>query len=124
MWMRSRYMLRVNFGSLLDVTIDDRLSWSHHLIDVKMNFVHELNPLKWSSFLRRNALLDLYFKIILYYHQFYMDWSLGAAALLLTFNILWKYLTLGQPEYYTTCPEICLLRNYSDIRTGILNALL
>ena len=98
MWMRSRYMLRVNFGSLLDVTIDDRLSWSHHLIDVKMNFVHELNPLKWSSFLRRNALLDLYFKIILCYHQFYMDWSLGTAALLLTFNILWKYLTLGQPE--------------------------
>ena len=41
--MRSRYMLRVNFGSLLDVTIDDRLSWSHHLIDVKMNFVHKLN---------------------------------------------------------------------------------
>ena len=37
-------MLRVNFGSLLDVTIDDRLSWSHHLIDVKMNFVHKLNP--------------------------------------------------------------------------------
>ena len=120
MWMRSRYMFRVNFGSLLDVTIDDGLSWSHHLLDVKMNFVHKLNPLKR----RRNALLDLYFKIILYYHQFYMDWSLGAAALLLTFNILWKYLTLGQPEYYTTCPEICLLRKYSDIRTGILNALL
>ena len=37
-------MLRVNFGSLLDVTIDDRLSWSHHLIDVKTNFVHKLNP--------------------------------------------------------------------------------
>ena len=44
MWLRSRYMLRVNFGSLLDVTIDDRLSWSHHLIDVKTNFVHKLNP--------------------------------------------------------------------------------
>ena len=62
--------------------------------------------------------------IILIYHQFYMDWSLGAAALLRTFNILWKYLTLGQPEKYTTCPEICLLRKYTDIRTGILNALL
>ena len=96
--MRSRYMLRVNFGSLLDVTIDDRLSWSHHLIDVKTNFVHKLNPPEMEFVLRRNALLDLYFKIILCYHQFYMDWSLGTAALLLTFNILWKYLTLGQPE--------------------------
>ena len=42
--------------------------------------------------------MDLYFKIILYYHQFYMDWPLGAAALLRTFNILWKYFTLGQPD--------------------------
>ena len=93
-------MLRVNFGSLLDVTIDDRLSWSHHLIDVKTNFVHKLNPPEMEFVLEKKRPIgpDLYFKIILCYHQFYMDWSLGTAALLLTFNILWKYLTLGQPE--------------------------
>ena len=50
---------------LLDVTIDERLSWSHHLPDVKKNFVNKLNLLERSSFLSRNALLDLYFKIIL-----------------------------------------------------------
>ena len=50
---------------LLGVTIDDRLSWSHHLTDVKKNFVNKLNLLKRSSFLTRNAFLDLYFKIIL-----------------------------------------------------------
>ena len=50
---------------LLGVTIDDRLSWSYHLTDVKKNFVSKLDLLKRSSFLRRNALLDLYFKIIL-----------------------------------------------------------
>ena len=56
---------RVKHSRLLGVTIDDRLSWSHHLTDVKKNFINKLNPLKRSSFLRRNALLDLYFKIML-----------------------------------------------------------
>ena len=56
---------RVKHSRLLGVTIDDRLSWSHHLIDVKKNFINKLSPLKRSSFLRRNALLDLYFKIML-----------------------------------------------------------
>lgn len=55
----------VKHTRLLGVTIDDRLSWSHHLTDVKKNFVNKLNLLKRSSFLSRNALLDLYFKIIL-----------------------------------------------------------
>ena len=55
----------VKHSRLLGVTIDERLSWSRHLTDVKKNFVNKLNLLKRSSFLSRNALLDLYFKIIL-----------------------------------------------------------
>ena len=55
----------VKHSRLLGVTIDDRLSWSHHLTDVKENFANKLNLLKRSSFLCRNALLDLYSKIIL-----------------------------------------------------------
>ena len=55
----------VKHTRLLGVTIDDRLSWSHHLTDVKKNFVNKLNLLKRSKFLSRNALLDFYFKIIL-----------------------------------------------------------
>jgi len=56
----------VKHTRLLDVTIDDRLSWSHKkLTDEKKNFVNRLKLLKRSSFLSRNALLDLYFKIIL-----------------------------------------------------------
>ena len=47
---------------LLGITFDDRFSWVHHLTDVKNN---KLNLLKRSSFLNRNVLLDLYFKIIL-----------------------------------------------------------
>ena len=50
---------------LLGITFDDRLSWVHHLTDLKKNFVNKVNLLKRSSFLSRNALLDLYFKIIL-----------------------------------------------------------
>ena len=55
----------VKHSRLLGVTIDERLSWSRHLPDIKKNFVNKLNLLKRSSFLSRNALLDLYFKIIL-----------------------------------------------------------
>ena len=40
----------VRHTRLLGVTIDDRLSWSHYLTDVKKNFVHKLNLLKRSSF--------------------------------------------------------------------------
>ena len=55
----------VKHTRLLGVAIDDRRSWSHHLTDVKENFVNKVNFLKRSSFLSRNALLDLHFKIIL-----------------------------------------------------------
>ena len=56
----------VRHARLLGVTIDNWLSWSHKkLKDEKKNFVNKLNLLKRSLFLRRDALLDLYFKIIL-----------------------------------------------------------
>ena len=108
----------VKHSRLLGVTIDDRLSWSHHLTGVKKNFVNKLNLLKRSSFLSRNALLDLYFKIIL--PSVLYGLVVWAAALMQNFYILWKYFTVGQPELYTTCPEICLPRKFTDIRTGIL----
>ena len=55
----------VKHTRLLGITFDDRLSWVHHLTDLKKNFVNKLNLSKRNSFLSRNALLDLYFKIIL-----------------------------------------------------------
>ena len=55
----------VKHTRLLGITFDDRLSWVPHLIDFKRNFLNKLNLLKRSSFLSRNALLDLYFKNIL-----------------------------------------------------------
>ena len=55
----------VNHTRLLGITIDDRLSWSQHLIDVKKSFVNKLNLIKRSSFLGKEALLDLYYKVVL-----------------------------------------------------------
>ena len=55
----------VKHTRLLGVTLDDRLFCVHHLTDLKKSFVNKLKLLKRSSFLSRNALLDLNFKIIL-----------------------------------------------------------
>ena len=46
---------------LLGVTVDNKLTWSQHIFEVKKSFVNKLNLLKRSSFLPRNILLDLYF---------------------------------------------------------------
>ncbi len=50
---------------LLGVTIDNQLTWSRHILDVKKAFALKLNLIKRSRFLPKNILLDLYFKIIL-----------------------------------------------------------
>ncbi len=71
---------------LLSVNIDDRLAWSHHLTDVKKSFVNKLNLLKRSSFLRGEALLEIYFKVIL--PSILMVLSFGAVALMQQLNPL------------------------------------
>ena len=50
---------------LLGVTIDNKLTWSQHIFELKKSFVSKLNLLKHSSFSSRNILLDLCFKTIL-----------------------------------------------------------
>ena len=55
----------VTHARLLGVTIDDKLTWAQHISEVKKSFVNKLNLLKRSSFLPRNILLNLYFKVVL-----------------------------------------------------------
>ena len=62
----------VNYARLLDVTIDNKLTWSQHIFEVKKNFVNKLNLLKRSPFLPRNVLLDVYFKIICILYNLYL----------------------------------------------------
>ena len=50
----------VTHAQLLGVTIDDKLTWTQHIPEVKKSFVNKLNLLKRSSFLPRDTLLDLF----------------------------------------------------------------
>ena len=47
----------------MGVTIDEKISWSPHLTDVKNNFVNK--PPEKELVLEQNALLEVYFKITL-----------------------------------------------------------
>ena len=49
-------------SKLLGVTIDNKLTWTKHILELKRGFVNKLNLIKRSRFLPRNSLLDLYFK--------------------------------------------------------------
>ena len=48
----------------MGVTIDNKLNWIQHIMEVKKGFVCKLNMLKRSRFLPKQSLLDLYFKVI------------------------------------------------------------
>ena len=55
----------VNKSRLLGVTVDDRLTWSPHLSEVKKSFANKLNLLRKSKFLPKSVLEQFYFSIIL-----------------------------------------------------------
>jgi len=55
----------VSHSRLLGITIDDRLTWSNHINEVKKSFANKLNLLKRSRFLPTSMSLDLYHKVIL-----------------------------------------------------------
>ena len=50
-------------SKLLGVTIDNKLTWTKHISELKRGFVNKLNLIKRSRFLPRNSLLDLYFTV-------------------------------------------------------------
>ena len=51
-------------SKLLGVTIDKKLTWTKHILELKRELVNKLNLVKRSRFLPRNSFLDLYFKVI------------------------------------------------------------
>ena len=65
---------------LLGVTVDNKLTWSQHIFEVKKSFVNKLNLLKRSSFLPRNILLDLYFNPRTYKHINTPPWYKGGGG--------------------------------------------
>ena len=50
---------------MLGLTVDHKLTWDAHLIDVKKSFANKLDLLKRSRFLPKSVLRDFYFKVIL-----------------------------------------------------------
>ena len=55
----------VNKSWLLGVTVDDRLTWSPYLSEVRKSFTNKLNLLIKSKFLPKSVLEQLYFSVIL-----------------------------------------------------------
>lgn len=52
----------VSRSRLLGVTVDNKLTWSHHNLEVKKDFANKFSLIEKSRFLHKNTLLDLYFK--------------------------------------------------------------
>ena len=52
-------------GRLLGMTVDEKLTWTPHMLELKKSFAKKLGLLKKSRFLPRSVRQDLYFKVIL-----------------------------------------------------------
>ena len=50
---------------VLGLTVDHKLTWDAHLMDVKKRFANKLDLLKRSRFLPKSVLRDFYFKVII-----------------------------------------------------------
>ena len=55
----------VSKSRLLGMTVDEKLTWTPHMLELKKSFAKKLGLLKKSRFLPRNVCQDLYFKVIL-----------------------------------------------------------
>ena len=50
---------------LLGITVDEKLTWTQHMLKPKKSFAKKLGLLKKSRFRPRSVRQDLYFKVIL-----------------------------------------------------------
>ena len=57
----------VNESRLLGTTVDDKISWVPHMLDLKKSFAKKRNLIGRSRFLPKNVLINFYFKVILLY---------------------------------------------------------
>ena len=55
----------VNKSHLLGITVDDKLSWVLHMLDLKKSFAKKLDLIRRSRFLPKDVLTNFYFKVIL-----------------------------------------------------------
>ena len=51
-------------SSLLEMTVDDKLTWLPHVLELKKIFANKLNLVKKSRFFLTFVCLDLYFELV------------------------------------------------------------
>lgn len=54
----------VKKSRLLGITVDDKLSWVPHMLDLKKTFAKKLDLIRRSRFLPKDVLINFYFKVI------------------------------------------------------------
>ena len=57
----------VNKSCLLGTTVDDKLPWVPHMLDLKKSFAKKRDLIRTARFLPKNVLINFYFKVILPY---------------------------------------------------------
>ena len=55
----------VKKSRLLGITVDDKLPWVRHMLDLEKTFAKKLDLIRRSRFLPKNFLINFYFKVIL-----------------------------------------------------------
>ena len=55
----------VNKSRSLGITVDDKLSWMPHMLDLKKSFANKLDLIRRSRFLTKDVPINFYFKVIL-----------------------------------------------------------
>ena len=58
-------MVWVNRSRLLGITVNDKLSWVPHMLDLKNSFAKKLELIRRSWLLPKHVLIKFYFKVIM-----------------------------------------------------------
>ena len=84
----------VNKSRFLGITVDDKLSWVPHMLDLKKSFVKKLDLIRRSRFLPKVVPINFYFKVIL--PSVIYGLVLWGRALILIFFTYWNDCILGR----------------------------
>ena len=101
------------------MTIDNKLTWTKHISELKKGFANKLNLIKRSPFLPRNSLLDLFLKS--FYPRLHMRYQFRGGGgggrkgvvQIKTLNknlIIWNLYIVGPLEPYIISLATCPLR--------------
>ena len=88
----------VKKSRLLGITVDDKLSWVPHMLDLKKTFAKKPDLIRRSRFLPKDVLINFYFKVI--FPSVTYGLVLGRASMLL-FLIHWNDCTVERQGLFS-----------------------